>query len=138
MNSVKLESMADFIARLGITMQCLRAPKNPNMADSENMTHWRCTLTRVGHPRTYSVYFSMGSGFKEREPSAVDVLDSLASDAAGVEGASFEDWCANYGYDTDNRKAEKTFNVCRKQAYALRAFLGHIEYETLLYKTERE
>ena len=50
----------------------------------------------------------------------------------------FEDWCSDFGYDTDSRKSEKTFKVCEHQAKRLRSFLGDSLYKQLLYDTERE
>jgi len=72
-------------------------------------------------------------------PTAADVLNCLASDAAGVENArSFEDWCADYGYDTDSRKAEKTFRVCEQQRDSLKGFIGGPDaFEGLLFRMER-
>lgn len=61
-----------------------------------------------------------------------------ASDAAGVENAtSFEDWCEEYGYDTDSRCAERTFKACKHATERLKNFLGNDLYETLLWKIER-
>ena len=79
------------------------------------------------------VPFSQGSAHTQ-EPTASDVLECLASDASGVDNAqSFDDWCAEYGYDNDSRKAEKTYKTCQRQADNLRNFLGNENFETLLY-----
>jgi hypothetical protein len=55
-------------------------------------------------------------------------------DASGAD--TFEDWCAEYGYDTDSRKAEHIYKTVRKQTVELAGFLGPELYEALL-KTER-
>ena len=113
------------------------ADSNPNMLDSENMDHWKCVL-RHGN-RSMTVYFSQGYGHNGKAPKTASVLDCLASDAAGVDNArDFADWCSEYGYDTDSRKAEKIFKTCEHQAKRLRSFLGGDEYKRLLYDTERE
>ncbi len=58
-------------------------------------------------------------------PTAADVLDCLASDCSGMDsGTTFEDWCSEYGYDTDSRKAEQTFLAVKAEAAQLREFLG--------------
>ncbi len=44
-------------------------------------------------------------------PTAGSVLYSLLMDASGAE-ENFHDWCANYGYDTDSRKALATYEAC--------------------------
>jgi hypothetical protein len=132
-DTIKLD---DFIASAFITATATPTDRNPNMNDGETMAHWRVTLRRPGNHKM-TVYFSMGSGHHGKAPEAADVLDCLASDAAGIENAqSFEDWCGEYGYDTDSRKAFRTFNVCKREAERLRKFLD-TGYERLLWNTER-
>jgi hypothetical protein len=144
-----------FVTSNRITITCNRVDRNPNMEDSHRMDNWKCLLVRTfetetlytdktgeSKPRTYTarmtVHFSKGFGLKGAEPTAAEVLDCLASDAAGIENArSFEDWCSEYGYDTDSRRAEKTFKTCEHQASRLKTFLGDELFETLLWKLER-
>lgn len=129
-------SLQDFIGNTAIRASVRYADSNPNMPDmGAGATHWLVTL-RSGR-FSMRVPFSQGSAYT-KEPTAADVLDCLASDAAGFENAqSFEDWCAEYGYDTDSRKAFRTYSTIRRQANKLRAMLGDANYETLLWKTER-
>jgi hypothetical protein len=76
--------------------------------------------------------------WRPKPPRAEDVLDSLASDAGSIENARFfEDWCADFGYDTDSRKAEATYNECCRLARQLRSFLGGAAYDELLNDVER-
>lgn len=127
------------INRLGITAEAVMVDSNPYLADDEwgaAADHWRVTLKRHNPRRQITVYFSMGPALA-CEPQADDVLDSLASDAAGFENArDFEDWAAEYGYDTDSREAERTYRIIERQASRLQRFMGD-EYETLLWDTER-
>jgi hypothetical protein len=95
--------------------------------DNFDGMHWAVTL-RMGR-KQMTVPFSQGWAHT-KPPTAADVLDCLASDASGAD-ESFEDWAANYGYDTDSRKAERTYNAVRKQTARLRQFLGD-KYEPLL------
>jgi len=126
----------DTISALDITMTVERADRNPNMADSDNMDHWKCRF-RTSDGRRMTVTFSMGSGHNGKRPTAVEVLDCLASDAAGIENTGdFDDWCADYGYDTDSRKAERIYRACQREAGKLRQFLGHL-YQPALFETER-
>lgn len=131
-----------FCRRHGIVATCELTDANPAFADddwSRTASHWKVTLRwREGDQRRQlTVPFSQGSAIS-REPTAEDVLDCLASDAASVEQArSFEDWCGDLGYDSDSRRAERTFKACEASARRLRQFLGASLYEALLYKTER-
>lgn len=76
------------------------------------------------------------SRYRIRKPVVADVLDCLASDANGI-NQSFEEWASDLGYDTDSRKAERTYQTCQKQARELRQLLGAAAFEELLYRTER-
>lgn len=117
-----------------ITMTCEYADSNPNMPDGRDMDHWKCVL-KMGRKRL-TVPFSMGYGHHGKEPQVADVLDCLASDASGAD-QDFENWASDLGYDTDSRKAERTYRVIERQAKRLAAFLGDDLYQTLLYDTER-
>lgn len=57
------------------------------------------------------------------EPSIADVVECLISDASSAD-QTFEDWCGDYGYDTDSRKAGATYKAVVKQTAALRRLLG--------------
>ncbi len=156
MADTAVQTIADFISTNRITMTCKRTDSNPSMEPTSrgSMDHWKCTLQRPrnrqevdtgkgiavvfsGH-LSMTLTFSMGYGHHGAEPDVASVLDCIASDAAGVANAqSFEDWCGDYGYDADSRKAEKTYKACEHQAARLQAFLGDL-YNTLLWHTERE
>lgn len=56
-------------------------------------------------------------------PDVLDVLYSLVLDSSAAD-ETFEDWCANYGYDTDSRKAEATYRACVDYGIRLRRILG--------------
>ncbi|MGA9884441.1 MAG: hypothetical protein WBQ34_12045 [Candidatus Acidiferrales bacterium] len=150
-------SIEQFIKDNRISMTAERTDNNPNMDDAANMDHWKVVLTRrvlkegfdtwrgykgkLGDcqysTRKLTTYFSMGYGHNGKAPTAADVLDCLASDAASIDNArSFEDWASDFGYDADSRKAEKLFKTCEHAAKRLRSFMGD-EYESLLYNTER-
>jgi hypothetical protein len=126
-------TLREFITRYGITIACEQVDSNPNMQDANGMFHWRCRLRCKSTQRVMSTYFSMG-GALTHEPTAEDVLNCLSLDAGGVDNAStFESWASEYGYDPDSRKAERTYNVIRVQASALRRFCASKAiYDTLL------
>lgn len=132
-----MAKLSTLIRMENIRMDATMTDRNPNMDLDDwprTATHWRCTLKRGR--RTMTTYFSQGSAICN-EPTAADVLDCLAGDAGGIENASgFEDWASEYGYDTDSRRAERTYNVAMRQTEKLRQFMGDA-YETLLWKTER-
>lgn len=86
---------------------------------------WRCKLTFQG--RKIVKLFRMGLGHNGKEPTSADVVSCLLSDASCAYG-SFEDFCSDLGYDTDSRKAYRTYKACVKTR-------GHLEFlfgETLM------
>lgn len=60
---------------------------------------------------------------KPTAPDAATVLHSLISDNSACT-QSFENWCADYGYDNDSRKAFATYELCQKNGDKLRRVLG--------------
>jgi hypothetical protein len=117
---------------------------------------------RAQHSPVISTYYSQGSGnatqkvkqnpllpkdhWRNQEktfplPKVEEVLDILASDACGYDNSrSFEEWCGDYGYDTDSRRAEKIYNLNAESAKQLRQWmscLGPEAYTTLLFDIER-
>lgn len=104
---------------------------------------WKVTLTRTdkdGRRRQLTTDFFTGYGLRDRMqdgPSAEDVLESLLLEASGYENANgFQDWCAEYGYDSDSRKAETVYKVVGTNTAKLRDFLADA-YEAYLWETER-
>jgi hypothetical protein len=127
-------TMNQFVNKNRIKARADWADSNPNMADAQNMNHFKVTLKAAG--RQMTLYFSQGYGISG-EPTAARVLDCLASDSSSVENArSFEDWASDLEYDPDSRRAEKIFKTCEKQAERLKKFLGEELYKTLLWDTE--
>lgn len=129
-----MRSMKSFVNGYKIRIENEMVGENPHMVDKNwKAYHYKSTLKFRG--RQMTVFFSMGMAHNN-EPTQEDVLSCLASDSSSVDNNSFEEWCRDLGYDTDSRKAEKTYNICVKQAKRLKQFLGDSLYEELLYETE--
>ena len=127
-------TIQDLISRNGIKFWAMRTDSNPYMGAT--MDHWRCRITNAAGKRAV-VIFSMGFGHNGNTPKLEEVINCLASDASGVENAhDFADWCSEYGYDTDSRKAEKTYKACQRQCGQLKRLFGE-DYQALLFDTER-
>lgn len=76
------------------------------------------TLQRIPHTRFLdkSLHADIAAAvqkIKKITPEMDDVMHSLLLDgAAYFDAFSFEEWCAEYGYDTDSRKAESIYRHC--------------------------
>jgi len=104
--------------------------ENPNCPDWTDAYHYRVTLRTYRPLRQLTVHFSMGYGHS-REPEAFDVLECLAMDYYDKQ-ETFEGWAENLGYNTDSRKAERTYRACVEQAEKLERFLGDEKLQELL------
>ena len=100
--------------------------------------HYRVTLsqdrkaTGIDRPARKLVFDYWGSirdAETRREPSAYDVLACISGDVYYPE--SFEDFCAEYGYNEDSIKALQTFRRCSAFAKRLQAFFTEAEIEEL-------
>lgn len=132
--------IAEFIAQhqLSMSSEPIDARSDVPQDDwNKSASHYRCKFTRRfrGSTRTYTTYYSMGSAHTD-PPNVGDVLDSLIGDASCAD-QSFEDFCRDFGYDSDSRKAEAIYHACRKTMRRLRAFLGQDAYDQLLNSVER-
>jgi len=65
------------------------------------------------------------------EPELADVLHSLAMDSSALDASGFEDWAAEYDYDTNSRAAEATYKACLDIGLKLRAALGDAGFQAL-------
>lgn len=128
-------TLQQIIDQLGLTMTAKWTDRNPHMANSDQMDHWRCSIRNFNR-QSMRVFFSKGYGHHGKEPDLAEVLECLAMDAAGIENAGgFEEWCSEYGYETDSRRALKTFNATSRQADSLKRVLGHL-YQTALFELD--
>lgn len=98
----------------------------------------------VQHLRDYRGYGARRSLFHDQALQALkgiyrakapldigDVLISLQCDSREWE-ATFEDWCANLGYDTDSRKALEIFEACQNTAKTLLRALGREHFDSFM------
>ena len=64
---------------------------------------------------------------KGEEPSLYDVLACLTTYDPGT----FKDFCSEFGYDTDSRKAEKIYNAVEGEWLKVQSLFNDDELEIL-------
>lgn len=69
-------------------------------------------------------------GFDIKGPKAPTPYDVLAS-ITKYDPGSFENFCGDYGYDSDSRKAEKTYQAVKKEFEELQKLYNDRELEML-------
>jgi hypothetical protein len=112
--------------KLDIGLEIIEGPTSATEQSSDgswwNHNAYKLRLSYDG--RTMTVPWKAGFGITG-PPTADDVMESLALDAAGFDNTrSFEDWADDYGYDTDSRKAERIYKAVQTQSDKLARFLG--------------
>lgn len=78
---------------------------------------------------TFPFWGSIRDKQERKNPNAYNVLTCISSDLY-VDG-DFDEYCGNYGYDTDSRNAKDTWKRCVAFAVQLRAFFTAEEQEDL-------
>lgn len=121
-------NLENFIAENKIQFSCEWVVERPDNLMSENMDHWYCVLKANG--KTYTFYYSQGYGYHHAEPVLARVLESLANDY-DPNDLTFEEFCSEYGFDEDSRKAEKVYLALRKETQALDRLFGEEGMEEL-------
>lgn len=107
--------------------------------DKETRDIYRFTIKREGRKYTAKfgqsiVHSGSSSGPKDKRyegnrqaPSAYDILACLTKYDPGT----FEDFCADYGYDPDSRKSERTYFAVQKEWDGVRRIWNEKEREEL-------
>lgn len=103
--------------------------------DWDKQTDWQqqangYTVILKYQGRQYTLDFWQGTGITE-DPTAAGVLDCLLSDANGGE-MTFDDFCGEFGYDTDSRTAERVWKQCGKVREELQRLLGD-DFDLFMY-----
>ncbi len=91
---------------------------------------YRVTISRKAGGRiSFDFWNSHNDMCNGNEPTAYDVLACMSADVNCPE--SLDEFCGEYGYDIDSRKAEATFRRCNAFGRKLRAFFSATEQEAL-------
>jgi len=63
-----------------------------------------------------------------KKPTAYDILSCIPN---SYPGQTFEDFCADYGYDPDSRNAYRIYEACKKELEGLMMLFNEEELEEL-------
>jgi hypothetical protein len=111
-----------------ITCSSLLDGAEPTTEWQKDSFSWRVVLQYQGR-KLATDYFTGKAlvhsyGFRlPKTPKPWDVLFSLCSDAI-MGNMSFKEFCNEFGYDEDSRKAEATYKQCVQMSAKLKVFLG--------------
>jgi hypothetical protein len=118
----------EFLVKHQMIFSAMRGvEKCPLFCDGKHMhgEHYRVYFRRKGQAPGHRLSFwnSMNDVTEGNTPSAYDVITCLAKSDPG----DFEEFCGNYGYDTDSRKAEKTYKAVVAEWKNVEAFFSEEE-----------
>jgi hypothetical protein len=89
----------------------------------QNSNQYTATVKYNGKQLTTP--FFTGYGWT-KEPTWKDVLGSLVMDTYSYENSqSFEDFCSEFGYDSDSRSAKKIYDQLGKTSKKVKRLLGN-------------
>lgn len=117
---------------LGLMLWTRRIPKRTDRDQTDDWDkdakHYLCKLSK--DDETVEIEFSQGSAHKE-PPTLPELMECLREDVrVGPEwDRGFEDWCANYGYEEDSRKAERIYAHCVELREKMLRLLGEELFE---------
>ena len=121
---------SEFINKHQLGFHVSRIASRPgDLSDwARDARHWEFSFRTLSNDRAICGHFSQGSAHKA-DPTAADVLGSLALDARCFENASDVIEFANeFGYDLneadDQDRARKIYEACGKTLNDLRVMLG--------------
>ncbi len=120
----------DFLNKHGIKFSAkFKGDKCPLWCDGKHRHGERhlITFTRPGKRFPLSFWNSYNDAATGKLPTPYDVLSVIEKYEVGT----FEDWASELGYDTDSRKAEKTYKAVYAQWLKIEKFFTPEELEEL-------
>lgn len=128
MNTTYDNQATEFLTRNGLKLRI-------TISDSKEATwspsghHYRVTLSRKGNRLTFDFWGSAQDMQRGVDPTAYDILACLSIESGCPD--TFEDFCAEYGYEEDSINALQTFRRCSRFAKRLQAFFTEKELTEL-------
>lgn len=131
------QTIQEFLKKYPMSISCKQIDQRPDNNEWKDADHWKCVLRNKATGKQMTFYYSKGYGHHGKEPNLCEVVSSMASDSDASE-ENFEDWCSNLGYDTDSRRAERIYKLCKEQTKKFIRVLGDKKIlDELVYDTEQ-
>lgn len=119
----------DFANKYGLTLKVGTPKYKKHFADDTQERYvFPCTLQRNGEKYKFNFGQSIYNG--DQEPTMYEVLSCLQKYDVGT----FENFCDDFGYDCDSRKAEKIYNAVCKEYEALTRLFPEQEYDSEVWQ----
>lgn len=117
-----IEEMANtFAEKTGTKLAVLDYEYKPMWSEKQGRYVFKCRLTRGRKSYTFEFGQSIANG--SQKPTMYDVLACM-SKPCGID--TFEDFCDEFGYDYDSRRAERTWKGYQKEVAAMERLFGDV------------
>lgn len=133
--------LSELMKRDGIVLQhnFVGTQKDPDWGEHYL---WQVTLRRTEETddwgNEWRIHTEFHTGTEFGEPTVVDVMSCVISDALSFDNnPTFEDFAAEFGYDSDSRRAEGIYNACREMSVQVHNFLGPL-FDEYAYDVDGE
>jgi len=123
-----------FLEKVGIVAVITYLDNNPPAwdKDTHDHNHYRVTLRRKDGDKerfVFQFWDSIANSNSGEKPTAYDVLSCVSSETTIYD--DFAEFCSEFGYDQDSRKAEQLWKTYDKQSRKLNDFFTEEELEDL-------
>lgn len=100
----------DFATKHNVKLKINRTTYGKHFSeDKESRYIFNCTLTRNGKRYTFNFGQSIAAG--NTKPTMYDILTCLTK----YNPETFENFCSEYGYNTDSINAQKTYKAVKRE-----------------------
>lgn len=110
----------DFAKKYGVKLEILGSEYKTMWGEQQKRRVFKCELLRNSKSYTFEFGQSIANGSKK--PTMYDILTCLTK----YNPESFDDFCAEFGYDINSRKDEKTYKAVYKEYEAVERLFGDI------------
>jgi hypothetical protein len=131
MNTNTVKELKDLVAELGIEATFT------TLEDESLIPEWAkdkyAVIARLEYqgrfmefPYFYGNFHIAGS---DEFPTASDLVWTMSTESDGLDGRTFEQWCDEFGYDSDSISKLKMYEECSARAIEWSEFINDSEIE---------
>ena len=109
-----------FAKKYGVKLQILGSEYKTFWSEEQKRWVFKCKLSR--NSKSYNFEFGQSIANGSNEPAMYDILSCLTK----YDPETFENFCAEFGYDINSRDSKKTYRSVCKEYEAVKRLFGDI------------
>ena len=111
---------SNFAKKYGVKLQILGSEHKSVWGEQQKRWVFKCKLSR--NHKSYTFEFGQAIADGSNEPTMYDILSCLTK----YDPETFENFCAEFGYDINKRISKKTYKAVCKEFAAVKRLFGDI------------